>query len=97
MLERENFIRSVSDGRKKRFYTVHTKVPERLRMTPEEIREAVVELVARRPGISQSQVIEELGVDRDTAGYHLRTLVGEDVLHARRKGRYTVYTLNGKR
>jgi DNA-binding transcriptional ArsR family regulator len=36
-------------------------------------------------------------VDRDTVGYHLRTLVGEDVLHARRKGRYTVYTVNGKR
>jgi DNA-binding MarR family transcriptional regulator len=97
VLERENFIRAVSDGRKKRFYTVHTKVPEKRRMTPEEIREAVVDLVASRPGISQLQVIEQLGVDRDTVGYHLRTLVREDVLDARRKGRYTVYTVNGRR
>jgi len=90
-------IRSGSDGRLKRFYTVHTKVPERRRMTPEEIRGAVIELVSRNPGISQLQVIEELGIDRDTVGYHLRALVGEEALEARRRGRYTVYSVNGNR
>ena len=36
-------------------------------------------------------------LDRFTVGYHLRTLVTEDALDARKKGRYTVYNVNGRK
>lgn len=49
------------------------------------------------PDISPLQFIEELGIDRDTVGYHLRALVDDEALEARRRGRYTVYSVNGKR
>ena len=91
MLEKEHYIRSVRDGRLKRFYLAGTQIPENLRMTPEEMREAVVELVARRPGISQKEVIDELGIDRDTVGYHLRELVAQGRLEDSKQGKYTVY------
>jgi predicted transcriptional regulator len=91
VLERENFIRSVRDGRLKRFYSSRTKVPKDRRMTPEEIRETILEVVKENPDISQMELIEELGVDRDTVGYHLRELVKEDQLEADKQWRYTVY------
>ncbi len=91
VLEREEFIRSVRDGRLKRFYSTDTKVPENPRMTPEEVREAIVQLVRERPGISQKRIINELGVDRDSVGYFLRELVKEGTLRDSKDGRFTVY------
>jgi fibronectin type 3 domain-containing protein/DNA-binding transcriptional ArsR family regulator len=93
VLEKEHYIRSVRDGRLKRFYLAGTKIPDNLRMTPEEVRVAVVDLVAMRPGISQKEVIDELGIDRDTVGYHLRELVGQGRLEDEKKGKYTVYRI----
>jgi len=91
VLEREDFIRSVRDGRLRRFYSRTTKVPEEKRLTPEQIRERVLELVTARPGMSQREIVLELGIERDTVGYHLRILVSEGKLQAGRKGRYMVY------
>jgi predicted transcriptional regulator len=91
VLERENFIRSVRDGKLKRFYSVQTKVPEDVGWSPEETREVIVELVQKRPGISQRQVMEELGLSRDAASYYLRELVKEGRLKAGKEGKYTVY------
>ncbi len=93
VLERESFIRSVRDGKMKRFYSAHTKVPKDMGMSPEETREVMVELVEKRPGINQLEVMEELGLDRDAASYYLRDLVREGRLRARKKGWYTVYTV----
>lgn len=95
MLERESFIRSVRDGKLKRFYSVHTKVPEDIGASPEEMREMIVELVRGRPGINQLEVMEELGLTRDAASYYLRDLVKEGSLKAGREGKYTVYTIKG--
>ncbi len=91
VLEREEFIRSVRDGRLKRFYSYGTKVPKNPKMTPEETREAIVSLVRERPGISQQRIINELGIERPSAGYFLRELVKEGELKAEKQGLYTVY------
>jgi predicted transcriptional regulator len=96
VLERESFIRSVRDGKMKRFYSAHSKVPEGV-MSTEETREAIVELVEKRPGINQLQVMEEMGLDRDTASYYLRDLVSEGRLSDRKKGWYTVYTVKRRK
>jgi predicted transcriptional regulator len=91
VLEREEFIRSVRDGRLKRFYSYDTKVPKNPKMTPEETRRAIVALVKERPGISQKRIINELGIERASVGYFLRELVKEGQLKADRQWRYTVY------
>jgi predicted transcriptional regulator len=95
VLEQESFIRSVRDGKLKRFYSAHTKVPEGMGRSPEEIREEIVELVRSRSGINQLEVMEELGLDRDAASYYLRELVKEGRLKAGKEGWYTVYTIKG--
>ena len=91
VMERESFIRSVRDGKLKRFYSAHVKVPEDVGRSPEETREAIVELVRGRPGINQLEIMEELGLSRDAASYYLRELVKEGRLTDGREGKYTVY------
>ena len=92
VLEREHYIQSVRDGRLKRFYSTDAKIPNgRMRKTPEEVRGVLIDLVRERPGISQKELIRELGLDRETVGYHVRTLVKEDQIKALKKGRYTIY------
>jgi DNA-binding MarR family transcriptional regulator len=91
VLEKENYIRSVRDGRLKCFYSAHTRIPEKPSKTPEEVRGAIVELVKRRSGISQLEVMEELGIDRDSASYYLRELVKDGTMANSKEGRYTVY------
>jgi predicted transcriptional regulator len=97
VLERESFVRAVRDGKLKRFYSSHTKVPDSVGRSPEATREAIVELVRRRPGINQLEVMEELGLSRDGASYYLRELVKEGRLTARKKGWYTIYTVRGRK
>ncbi len=92
VLEEKNYIRSARDGRLKRFYSTDVKVPSDLRLTPEGIREAITDLVVAQPGISQKEVVNELGIDDDTVGYHLRAMVESGELHSAKHGRYTVYT-----
>jgi predicted transcriptional regulator/fibronectin type 3 domain-containing protein len=96
VLAREGFIRSVRDGRLKRFYSTDTKVPWERRETPEEMRESIIELVSSRPGISQKEIVNELGINRDTVGYHLRCLVDDGSLDDDHKGNFTIYYLGGK-
>ncbi len=91
VLERESFIRSVRDGKLKRFYSIHSKVPRDIGTSPLETRTTIVELVRKRPWINQMEVMEELGLSRDAASYYLRDLVKEGQLKADRKGKFTVY------
>jgi len=96
VLERENYVRSVRDGRLKRFFTTDTRIPKTYRMSPEDIRDALVDLVSAMPGISQKEIIREIGIDRETVGYHLRELVRTRRLRDSKVGRYTVYWADGR-
>jgi fibronectin type 3 domain-containing protein len=97
VLERENFIRSVRDGRLKRFFSTETRISKEHGLTPEEMRGAIWDLVGLRPGISQKEIVYELGTSRDSTGYFLREMVGSGNLEASRKGKYTVYRHARKR
>lgn len=95
VLERENLIKSVRDGKLRRFYPAEARLPDDERRSPEETREAIIEMVRRNPGIYQIEIMEELGLDRDSASYYLRELVKEGRLVDAKEGRYTVYRVNG--
>jgi predicted transcriptional regulator/fibronectin type 3 domain-containing protein len=95
VLEREDFIRSARNGRRKCFYTTDTKVPrDRLRQTPEGIRGSLMEMVEERPGVSQKELIRELSVDRKTVGYHLSILIKDGSIKAKKQGKLTVYRVS---
>jgi len=91
VLEREGFLRAVRDGTLKRFYSVTTKVPQDRRLTPDQLRESIVRLVARTPGINQREIVSELGIGRTATGYHLKAMVDEGILESSRFGKFTTY------
>lgn len=95
VLERENFIKSVRDGNLKRFYAATAKVPKSMYLSNEEMREELHRIITARPGISQRELIEEVGYGRDSVGYHLREMVRDGSLLDARKGKYTIYYPRG--
>ncbi len=97
VLEREGFIRSVRDGTLRRFYSSATKVPGGHKATPDQTREHILELVSTNPGINQKAIVDELGIGRTLAGYHLKTLIDEGYIEAHKEGRFTVYSRTRKR
>jgi predicted transcriptional regulator len=97
VLEREGFIRSVRDGRFRRFYSMDVKVPLEHRPSTEQLCDRLTRLVTERSGISQKEIIEETGLSRRTVGYHLNALVSRGALVASRQGRNTVYTVRTKK
>lgn len=93
ILEREHYVRSVREGRLKRFYTTDTTPPRDQRRVLEYAREALLAIVARRPGISQKELVRESGIDVEVVGYHLRALVREGRLAETQVNRHPVYTV----
>jgi titin len=92
VLERENFVKSARDGRLKRFYSTDSVIPNEFRLSPEQLRMRLLELIAGRRGMSQKEIIREMGIDREIVGYHLRELVREGSIRDARVGRYKVYS-----
>jgi predicted transcriptional regulator len=91
VLEREDFIKSVRDGNMKRFYASTVKVPRSEFLSPEQMREEMVRIISERPGISQRELIEEIGHSRDSVGYHLREMVKDGTIRDAREGKFTTY------
>ena len=96
ILEREHYVRSVRDGRLKRFYTTDTTPPRDQRRVLEYAREALLAIVARRPGISQKELVRESGIDVEVVGYHLRAMVKDGALEETQVNRHPVYSVSGR-
>ena len=96
ILEREHYVRSVRDGRLLRFYTTDTTPPRDARRILEYAREALYAIVARRPGISQKELVRESGIDVEVVGYHLRALVREGRVAETQVNRHPVYSVSGR-
>ncbi|NYT16357.1 MAG: winged helix-turn-helix transcriptional regulator [Methanomassiliicoccales archaeon] len=93
VLEREGFIRSVRDGMLKCFYSTHVRIPLNRNSTPEELRKEIFNLILEKPDISQKGIIEELGITRKMAGYHINNLIQEGSVEASRDGKFVVYKI----
>jgi DNA-binding MarR family transcriptional regulator len=91
-LEREEFIKSVSDGRFKRFYPKEMKVPEPaeemvLRMN--HIQHEILNIIRETPGISQKEIAARIGLSTPTVHYHINIMMSARAIMVRRSGRET--------
>lgn len=77
-LQRENFIKSVTDGLYKRFYPADAHVV----LTPQltGMQKNILETVIRNPGISQSGISTILGTNRMLVNYHIKRLKEKGLL-----------------
>jgi predicted transcriptional regulator len=92
VLERQGYVRVRRAANLRRFYPVGMNVPEDNRPTASELRERIVELVQRSPGISQKELVERLCAGRSLVGYHVSCLLRAGLLRERQQGRFRVYT-----
>ena len=83
-LERERYLRSVRDGRYRRFFVSGTKVELANSMEQEILKE-----VEACPSINQCQIAKNLGISRQALNYHIRKLIRNGSIVTERVGRET--------
>ena len=91
-LEREEFIKSVADGRFKRFYPREMKVPEpsdELVLRMNHIQHEILKIIRENPGISQKEIAGRIGLSTPTVHYHINIMMSGRVINVKRVGRET--------
>ena len=83
-LEREKYLRSIRDGRFRRFYVCGTRV-DALSSTERRI----MNTLETNPFINQTQIATKLGVSRQSLNYHVKKLVTKGVIETEKRGRET--------
>ena len=91
-LEREEFIKSVTDGRFKRFYPMEMKVPEpsdELVLHMNHIQHEILKIIRENPGITQKEIAGRIGLSTPTVHYHINIMMSARVINVKRVGRET--------
>lgn len=98
ILKKENLIRSVSEGRYKRFYPIGSADLDKNMLYDHEgaqmlteLQKKIIEKIEEKPEISQVEVAKSLGVSRQLINYHITKLVKAGVLKLKRKTKSSSY------
>ncbi len=91
-LERTGFMKSVRDGKFRRFYMCGSKIRE-----GSEIQERIVDIIRQNPCISQKDIAAMLCTSRQSVNYQVKKLARDKVIRLRREGRETRCEVNGCR
>ncbi len=84
-LERERYLRSVRDGRFRRFYISGVPVGP-----GNSIESRILREIEARPMVNQSQLAKEMNLTRQAVNYHIRKLVKSGRVVAEKRGRETL-------
>ncbi len=84
VLEREDMVKSIKDGKYRRFFPIGMRVPERA--FPTKIEIMILELVRESPGISQKEIAAHLGMSQPTVSYHINKLKKSQRLRTEKHG-----------
>ena len=77
-LEREHYIKSIKDGKKRRFYLNGRKVSPLSRTQQEILRH-----IKMNPKISQSEIAQLMKVSRQNVNYHIKKMEKQHILRVR--------------
>jgi uncharacterized membrane protein/DNA-binding MarR family transcriptional regulator len=91
-LEREEFIKSIADGRFKRFYPKEMKVPEpsdELVLRMNHIQHEILRIIRENAGITQKEIAAKIGLSTPTIHYHINIMMSARVINVKRVGRET--------
>jgi predicted transcriptional regulator len=89
VLERAGVVRSRQDGMFKRFYPAGMKIPRENGGEISEIQRILLGKVAESPGISQKEMGILLGLSKGVINYHVKVLLGKQLIKVIKKGRKT--------
>jgi predicted transcriptional regulator len=95
VLEKEGYIRSARYGTRKCFFPADMRIPEQ-ETTLKAGQRLIIEKILERPGISQKEIAESLGVSSATVSYHVKGLLESGVVKTERSGMRLRYYINPK-
>jgi DNA-binding MarR family transcriptional regulator len=87
-LEREDFIKSKKFGLYRRFYPKNMRIPEDGEYV-NEVRRTLLDIIRKRPGISQVELAHTMSLTPPTVNYHLGILAKAKQVRVVRRGRKT--------
>jgi len=90
VLEKEGIIRSVKDGKFRRFFPSEMKIPNNGEL-PTKVQRLILEIVLETPAISQKEISRILGLSQSTVSYHLDRLKELSLVRAERQGMQLCY------
>jgi predicted transcriptional regulator len=95
-LERSSFVDSQTDGRHTRFFPTGMDKATRRAVVAmrDRSRLAIVRMVERNPGVTQSGLADATGLAQSTVSHHVERLVEEDIVDKRRDGRSVRYEID---
>ncbi len=95
-LHRHHLIKEVRDGRNVRYFPINNPIPdEKLLMLLRQRSVRVILLyVFGHEGCTQEEIVSAVRLSPSTTSWHLKKLIGNGTIDARKKGRYTVYSLS---
>lgn len=88
VLEKEEYIKSRTDGFTKRFYPFGMKITKG---QPHNIQELILQKIDEKPAITQKDLANELGLDISTVNYHINIMAGAGIIISEKKGRSKQY------
>jgi DNA-binding transcriptional ArsR family regulator len=87
ILEKNQYVKSMQDGKFRRFYLYDEKIEYKLTLTA--IQQAIIYIVKQDPGITQSHISERMGKNKMVVNYHIKILKDVGLLVVERNGRET--------
>jgi DNA-binding transcriptional ArsR family regulator len=73
ILEREMFVKSIRDGRYRRFFPAEARVTNGAHLT--KIQELIVDIIRENPGRTQKEIARRIGVTQPAVSYHVNKLI----------------------
>ncbi len=92
VLEKEDYIKSRTDGFCKRFYPVGMKITKG---QPKSIQELILKKISESPFVSQKELAEEFGINVSTVNYHINIMTGAGIIGSEKEGRVKHYFIEG--
>lgn len=92
VLEKENIVKSVRDGKFRRFFPSEMRILET--SFPSKIEEMILEIIGDTPGITVKDIASLLGVSSPTASYHIGKLKEMSLVRGEREGMSVRHYLN---
>lgn len=94
MLEQQRYIKSYQDGMYRRFYPYNVKIETGMVLT--DVQERILTGIKNTPGVSQTGIGKNLGLNRKLVHYHVKVLSDAGFVHVEPDGRETrCYYLDG--
>ena len=84
VLQKESIVKSVKDGKFRRFYPYEMRLPEG--GVPTKIQRVILDLIRANPGITPRDAAALLGLTPSTVSYHIEKLEDLDRIEYRREG-----------